>query len=310
MSAMTIYPLFQPHLIRGWSSFCSSVSLLDLCVLVESWSNFLMNIYPSSIVQHSRHQMSTIDSPLISLVSFIAIHIMQIQAAKHILYYCYFYSVGTYLACRYMIDFEVAYDADPLALDSTIRVAPKWTRFQLHLPSELTSAGLNEDRSSWNIASAMVDGQQVLGYSSNGGDLSYCSHEGVRSRAGAHVILNNVNEYDWVGVTVKTLQTFARKQGVKLAICSYCSRKRYACRIKFYGWRNNLGLDKSSFAKKPSKHMLTEGPENELRFALPGHFREGSHTPVFSYKGKRTWVPDEDQIVELLCYKKVSLPYW
>ena len=202
---------------------------------------------------------------------------------------------------------EVAGDADPLAIGSIIRLPPLWLPIVTKLnPSEdlrcleQASAGLNEDGSVMNIASAMVDRQQVLGYSSYTENMSYCSCKGVRSWSGPHYILNNVHAFEWIKVTIKTVQGLATEKGVNLAVCS-SDRKRYACRIEVYGFQDNCHANKVS--------MITEGPEDKLMCILPGQFRNGSPSPEFSYKCRRNCNLDEDQHFELLCYKTVSLPY-
>ena len=202
----------------------------------------------------------------------------------------------------------------PLAETTHVKVPPHWravsssyieTDYCFPRGSRLrsnTSAGTDTYGNILHLASAVIDGQQVIGHCSCQADFSYPSLEGGRSKSEPYAIMDNLNYYKWKTVTVRGLKTCAHECGVNLAYCANCSKVAlYSCRIKFHKW-----LPKDAESSRQLRQLPTESSDEKCNCLLIGQYIAGSKSPEFCYDGICNCSLSEDMQIELLCYKQLS----
>ena len=170
-----------------------------------------------------------------------------------------------------------------------------------------------------NIATAVVDGCQVISYSGFGMDMCYSNSKGPIEEkvwVGSHLILDNINQFQWKTATLDTIQALAKECGANLTLynCQYI----YACRLR-----------KAHDSKTDRAGMLRSGKEYTVRATQShqesqsvdkahgnmkddtcllslGHYREGDDAPQFCFAGTSSDPTLEpNSAFELLCYKEV-----
>ena len=207
---------------------------------------------------------------------------------------------------------------------------PTWRRVQSKLTASKderstmqNSAGrLGSNGEILNIATAVVDGCQIISYSGFGMDMCYSKSKGrvgAKLRVGSHLILDNINQFQWKTATLDTIQALAKECGANLTLynCQYI----YACRLR-----------KAHDSKTDRAGMLRSGKQYTARFDQSHHesqsvdiadstnsnnnddtsvlalgqYREGEDAPQFCFAGTlSSSTLDQDTAFELLCYKEV-----
>ena len=202
-------------------------------------------------------------------------------------------------------------------MTSYIKVPPHWrgidsscvkrdfdqfTRDESGPAKSNTSAGKDKYGKSLHLASAIINGQQVIGHCTYGADFSYPSLEGGQSINGPRAIVDNLNHYIWRTVTVRTLKTCAHECGVNLVYCAdYSNVALYGCRVKFHKWQ-----PKDAESSRQLRQQIIESSDESFNCLLPGQYTAGSKSPEFCYDGICNCSLNEDTQIELLCYKQLS----
>ena len=107
--------------------------------------------------------------------------------------------------------------------------------------------------------------------------------------------LDNLDQFEWVSVTQRTIQQCAKVKGVQLAL--QLERHLYACRINFYGWEFSESDGEMGAAK------LAQAKDGSVCTILPGSYEFGHSRPIFCYGGSFNSTLDEETKFELLCYR-------
>ena len=156
------------------------------------------------------------------------------------------------------------------------------------------SAGTSLEGKLLSVATAYVNGHQVIGYSSQGSEFCCISDKKNQSPGPipdvAHAVLDNIDEYAWSSETLSTVCESARERGVELAI--FPGRQLYACRMPIHGCVNFFGSMRADRAVETSYFIL--GALSEEKGA--------KGAPEFCYDSNRV-IPDSNSVFELLCYR-------
>ena len=115
---------------------------------------------------------------------------------------------------------------------------------------------------------------------------NHCLHESC---------LTNLDQLQWIKVTLQTVQRMARMRGVQLS--GKGIRPLYACRMPFNGWTDRLAEERRNDAR--FKEYVNGAPTA----LLPGSYQLGSRAPIFCYGNRCNSTLDGHASFELLCYR-------
>ena len=114
-------------------------------------------------------------------------------------------------------------------------------------------------------------------------------------------ILLNLDQLQWIKVTLQTVQRMAGLRGVQLSILS---TQMYACRIDFFGWKDAVADERQGDAKFKD---YSKGAPAAL---LPGSYEPGSRCPIFCFDNRWNNTFNQHASFELLCYRYAWTARW
>ena len=165
-----------------------------------------------------------------------------------------------------------------------------------------------------NIATAIVKGRQVLGYSSFGAAMWYNvpfnpENTDCKKMSGPHLLLD-VCHLEWKTATINTVRKLVLDRGANLDRLS--KQGLYACRISVKGWLDTVSNKKcltkiiTACGLDPSATSDSKNSKNDMM--IIGEYREGFKGPQFCFNGAASLSSDlcQDTEFEILCYKEVK----
>lgn len=180
-----------------------------------------------------------------------------------------------------------------LDVGSILRIQPDWQPVTSNLrrygPDR--EAGVEPYGRALNISTALVGEMQKVGKSGAHIPFHYSTSDGEKHMSSCyqHWILCNLNEFEWVSVTMRQVQALAQVRGLNLSLDAHSI---FACRINFRGW---------SGGRAGSRKLSANG----VNSVLPGEYRLGK-APTFSFAGESSCTLEDTHPFELLCYKIVA----
>ena len=187
--------------------------------------------------------------------------------------------------------------AGPLSRGTRLTVDPLWHFVGFNVPETINNqAGCEPSGKPLYFTKLTVDDETFIGKCAFCFMPHYVSAVGeTYLRNHTHHILNNIDQFQWLPVTVETVEQLSEAEGVVLAHSPI--QKLYGCRIEFGGWKQPCQDEERNDAK-----MASYGVQS----LLPGVYKSGSHMPLFGYDGKSSRTLPDGQSFELLCYKYVQ----
>ena len=210
---------------------------------------------------------------------------------------------------------SVACIAGPLPSGTLLKVEPHWGYWKPHL-QQMPSCIAGYDMNGHPlyilsvIAYVEVDFVQYKQYKQNSmlgvGSRETPSQYGTTPfpdfTRSHECVLRNVDQLQFIKVTLQTVQTVARLRGVRLSTKHY--RLLYACRIDFFGWKDGLVNKRQDNAE--FKRYVRGAPAA----LLPGSYELGSLCPIFCFDDRWNNTFDQHASFELLCYRYAWYACW
>ena len=218
-------------------------------------------------------------------------------------------------AADFVVMFAVwggAWTVGPLPSGTLLRVEPHWGYWKSQHTKQTPGLNAGHDMNGEPLHILCVEywvagpclsytRVSVLGVGSRDRLSQYGIHREVCLGRSDGFILLNLDQLQFVKVTLQTVQTMAGMRGVPLSTFStqHMSnmRQMYACRIDFFGWKDAVADERQGKAKFKE---YTKGAPAAL---LPGSYELGSRCPIFSFDHRWNDTFDEHASFELLCYR-------